>query len=105
LISTDWPERNRRFRAKQGFDFALLSDRDHAVADRYGIPISRRHWQAKHYPDGFIQPAVLVFRGESCLFSFIQKPGMLNLWGAAGRPKPEQVFAEIRSQLEAGEQA
>ncbi len=92
LISADTPERNQRFREKLKIPFTLLSDVDHAVADLYGIPISRKQRWAKHYQDGFIQPAVFVYRGDTEVFTFVQTPKMTNLWGAARRPKPEQVL-------------
>lgn len=40
-ISPDPPERHARFREKHGLSFLLLSDPDHAVAERYGV------WQRK----------------------------------------------------------
>jgi peroxiredoxin len=83
-----------------GIPFRLLSDEDHAAADLYGIPIARKHPKAWSYKDGFIQPAVFVFHGEREIFRFVQKPGMMNLWGAAGRPQPAQILDIIRPQLE-----
>ena len=76
-------------------DFDLLSDEDHAIADLYKIPIQSVHPKAKDYQDGFIQPAVFVFRGEEEIFTFIQKPKILNLWGATGRPSPEQILEAV----------
>ena len=52
LISTDTPERNTTFREKMGIEWPALSDPLHELADRYGIPISRRHPKAKAYKDG-----------------------------------------------------
>ncbi len=95
LISADHPERNQRFREKLSIPFTLLSDVDHAVADRYEIPISRKQPSAKAYQDGFIQPAVFVFKGDTEVFTFIQVPKFTNLWGAARRPKPEQVLDAV----------
>lgn len=103
LISADPPERNVKFRASLRLPPAwpLLSDPDHAVADRYGIPIARKHPKAISYTDGFIQPAVFVYQGEAELFRFIAIPSFMNLWGAARRPEPEQVLAEVRAGLSA----
>ena len=101
LISTDSEKRNRSFREKYDIPFQLLTDRDHAIADTYGIPISRKHPAARRYPDGFIQPAVLGFAGEKEIYNFIQKPKMMNLWGAARRPTPAQVLAAVRPTLAA----
>ena len=99
LISADSPESNRRFQQKLAIPFPLLSDEDHAVADRYGIPISRKHPKAWSYQDGFIQPAVLVYQGEAPVYTFVQQPSMLNLWGAARRPTPREVLDVVREKL------
>jgi hypothetical protein len=72
---------------------------DHTTADAWGIPISRRHPSAGMYNDGFIQPAVIVTRGDEPVFTFIQKPKMTNLWGAARRPEPKQVLEALRVEL------
>tara|TARA_B100000965_G_scaffold330154_1_gene293818 strand:+ start:690 stop:1055 length:366 start_codon:yes stop_codon:yes gene_type:complete len=101
LISADPPERNRRFwQEKRGVPWPLLSDEDHAVADRFELPIARKHPMALNYQDGFIQPAVFAYKGEEELFRFVNEVRFTTLWGAAGRPSPEQVLAEIRPQLE-----
>lgn len=101
LISTDDPARNTRFRADMKLPeaWALLSDEDHAVADQYEIPISRKHPKAPSYKDGFIQPAVFVYRAEEELFRFIAVPKLMNLWGAARRPEPAQVLEQVRARL------
>lgn len=102
LLSADPPEKNRRFREKMAVpaSWPLLSDEDHAVADRYQIPISRKHPKAWSYQDGFIQPAVLVYKGEEPVYTFVQQPSMLNLWGAARRPEPREVLEVVRGQLQ-----
>jgi hypothetical protein len=53
------------------------------------------HPATKKYQDGFIQPAVFVYRGETEVFTFVQKPKMTNLWGAARRPEPAQVLDTV----------
>lgn len=105
LISCDSPEANQRFRKKLSIPFPLLTDRDHAVADRFGIPIARKHpkaWLFSDYPDGFIQPAVFAYLGEEEAFRFIQTPSTVNLWGAANRPDPAQVVAAVKAHAAAG---
>ena len=101
FISVDPPAQNAELRERLGVpvEWPFLSDEDHKVADAYQIPISRVLARAHGYVDGYIQPAVFVFRGEQELFTFIQRPSMLNLWGAARRPEPAQVLAEVRSVL------
>jgi len=66
------------------------------VADRHGIPISRKHPKAKSYADGFIQPAVFAYRGDEEVFTFVQTPKFTNLWGAARRPSPAQVLEALQ---------
>ena len=95
MISADSAADNVRFRKKMKIDFELLSDVDHAVADAHGIPIQRIHPKARNYEDGFIQPAIFAYRGEEEIYKFIQKPKILNLWGASGRPNPDEVLHKI----------
>jgi len=101
FISADPPARNARLRERLSVpaEWPLLSDEEHRVADLYEVPISRALAKAHGYADGYIQPAVFVFRGEEELFTFVQRPSMLNLWGAARRPEPEQVLATVRPTL------
>ena len=99
LISCDDPARNQKFRQKLSIPFPLLSDENHTLADGYGIPISRKHLQSGRYPDGFYQPAIFIYGGEKEVFTFIQKPSMWNLWGAARRPTPAQVIGEVEGKL------
>ena len=102
LISADSPASNQGFRKKMKIDFALLSDEDHAIADVYKIPIQRVHPKAKDYQDGFIQPAVFIFRGEEEIFTFSllvilttnwfhELPKWLESW-LSGRIKPGKSF-------------
>jgi peroxiredoxin len=101
FISADPPPRNAELRERLSVpaEWPFLSDEEHRAADLYGIPISRALAKAHGYADGYIQPAVFVFRGEEELFTFVQRPSMLNLWGAARRPEPEQVLAAVRPSL------
>ena len=101
LISTDAPARNTRFRADMKLppSWTLLSDEEHEVADRYEIPIAHKHPKASRYKDGFIQPAVFVYRGDEELFRFVAIPKLMNLWGAARRPEPKQVLDQVRTKL------
>ena len=71
----------------------MLADEDHAVADRHAIPISRKHPSARMYRDGFIQPAMFAYRGETPLVEFVQRPRLVNGYGALGRPEPEALLA------------
>ena len=104
FISADPPARNAELRERLGVpaQWPLLSDEQHRVADLYEVPISRVMSRAHGYADGFIQPAVFVLRGDEALFTFVQRPSMLNLWGAARRPEPAQVLAAVRPVLAPG---
>jgi len=99
LISADPPRVNAQFALKLGIPFRLLSDEDHAIADRYQVHIMRVHPAATRYKDGFIQPAMFAYRGEQCVHEFIQRPNLLNLFGAARRPTPAELIEEIRGGL------
>ena len=101
MISADSPERNVRFRKDLKVPFDLLSDQDHRVADLHGVPIQHKHPMAVSYSDGFIQPAILAYRGEEEIFHFIQTPSTMNLWGAAGRPSAKEVLAKLAPKLSA----
>ena len=39
---------------------------------------------------------MFVYQDGRELFTFVQKPSMLNLWGAARRPEPGQVLEAVR---------
>lgn len=47
-ISPDTPDRLVKFRDKESLNFRLLSDPDHAVADRYGV-WGPKSYLGKHY--------------------------------------------------------
>ncbi len=102
LISSDPTATSRRFRDKLGISFTVLCDPEHRTADLYGIPIARYQPRSIDYEDGFNQPAMLAFQGEEELFSFVQSPGVTNLWGASGRPAPELILEELERRLAAG---
>ena len=99
LISADTPKRNRALKKAKKLKLSFLSDEDHTVADLYQIPVQRKHPMSATYRDGFIQPAIFVFKGEETVFEFIQNPKSINLWGAAGRPSVKQVLAILSERL------
>lgn len=99
LISADSPQDNQKFRSRHEIPFLVLSDEMAEVAPQYQIPLSKKHPKAYSYSNGFIQPAVFVYRGEEEVFRFIQEPKMTNLWGAARRPQPEDILNLVSSQL------
>ena len=57
-ISPDRPERNAKFKAKEGLPFQLLSDEDHAVAEAFGAWGTKTLYGKKF--DGLIRSTFLV---------------------------------------------
>jgi len=57
-ISPDAPERLAKFDAKYGLGFTLLSDPDHAVAERYGVWGEKSMYGRKY--QGMIRSAFLI---------------------------------------------
>ena len=47
-ISPDTPRKHANFRKKYGLPFTLLSDKDHKVAERYGIWVEKTFWGRKY---------------------------------------------------------
>ena len=99
MISTDSPSQSLKFKRSKRAGFTFLSDEDHQVADQYGVPVQRNHPMSHTYRDGFIQPAVFAYKKDEPVFEFIQKPKAINLWGASGRPSPEQILKILRKAL------
>ncbi|HEX2370524.1 MAG TPA: thioredoxin-dependent thiol peroxidase [Acidimicrobiia bacterium] len=60
-ISPDRPDRNAKFRAKEGLPFQLLSDEDHAVAEAFGAWGTKNLYGKKF--DGLIRSTFLVGDG------------------------------------------
>ena len=99
MISADSPQRNFKLKKAKRLGFSFLSDEDHAVADLYQVPIQRKHPMSATYRDGFIQPAIFAFKGEENVFTFIQNPKSVNLWGAMGRPSPKEVLSILSEKI------
>ncbi len=57
-ISPDAPERNAKFKAKEGLPFPLLSDEDHAVAEAFGAWGTKTLYGKKF--DGLIRSTFVV---------------------------------------------
>jgi peroxiredoxin Q/BCP len=47
-ISPDSPRKHANFRKKYGLPFTLLSDKDHKVAERYGLWVEKLFWGRKY---------------------------------------------------------
>jgi peroxiredoxin Q/BCP len=48
-ISPDSPRKHANFKRKYGLPFTLLSDKDHNVAERYGIWVEKLFWGRKYF--------------------------------------------------------
>lgn len=57
-ISPDMPDAQKKFAAKYGLDFPLLSDPDHSVADTYGV-WGKKSMYGREY-EGIIRSAFLI---------------------------------------------
>lgn len=83
---------NARVRKDFGLPWSILSDPAHEVGDQYGVAVSRKHPMAKKYQDGFMQPAMFVYRDGEPVYEFIQDPSLLNGYGAMNRPDPDELL-------------
>jgi peroxiredoxin Q/BCP len=57
-LSPDAPERQRKFDAKYGLDFPLLSDPDHRVAQAYGVWAEKSMYGKKAF--GIVRSSFLI---------------------------------------------
>ena len=48
-ISPDSPRKHANFKKKYDLPFTLLSDKDHAVAERYGLWVEKLFWGRKYF--------------------------------------------------------
>ena len=91
-------------REENAIPFTMLSDPELRVADRFQVPTSSGHPRAKQYPKGaFLQPAYFVMRsgvgGVETPHAWVQRPGLLNMYGASGRPSPRRMLSEALAAL------
>ena len=102
-ISADSPRALSRMRRALGLPFTLLSDPSLSSLKLFDVPTSSGHPMSRKYPEGaFLQPAYFVLRAggdgaQELLHEWVQRPGMLNAYGAMGRPSPEDMLEEARS--------
>ena len=101
-ISADSPRALARMRATLGLPFTMLSDPSLSALDHFDVPTSSGHPMSRKYPEGaFLQPAYFVLRaGEGGslqrLHQWVSRPGLLNSYGAMGRPSAGQMLEEAR---------
>ena len=91
------PDANRRFVAKYGLPFRILSDSQHLLVRALDISVSKKHPMALKYPNGFLQPAVFIFDQDGRQrFAWRQKPTLTNFFGAARRISPGDILKKVQ---------
>lgn len=55
---------------------------------------------AKDYPTGAVQPAVLIFVGDKPAFAWASIPSAANIHGSLGRPDPVQIWNVVEHCLQ-----
>ena len=100
-MSADPPQRLAGFRDKREAPFTFLSDPSLVTADLLDVAVSRRHPMVKKYPSkGFLQPALFVWLEDGRrAHEWRQRPGVVNGFGAMGRPSPAQMLEIVRETL------
>ncbi len=103
-VAADRPDRLARMREENSIPFTMLSDPELTMAEHLEVPTSSGHPMAKKYPKGaFLQPAYFVMRpgagGVETAYAWVQRPGLLNMYGASGRPRPRRMLSEARAAL------
>ena len=108
-VAADTPERLGAFRAELSLPFRMLSDPMLETARVFDVPTASRanyaatavlHPMILSYPErSYLQPALFVWRGDGTLAHAWRQTesGLTNLYGARGRPAPEQVLEIVRS--------
>lgn len=98
-VAADPPAKLDLMARENGIDpsFVFLSDGELVLAQVLKVATSGGHPKAISYPKkAFLQPSVFVFdRTGTERFAWRQKPGLLNLFGAARRMEPPAIEAEV----------
>jgi len=99
------------FREKYSLPFDMLSDPMLLAGEALDVPISSKtgylgalsvHPVLRHLPKkAFLQPAFFVWSGTELSYEWRQVEKLRNLFGANGRPSPEQIL-EITTAVMAG---
>jgi len=101
-IATDTQEQLSDFRIALDLPFTMLSDPLLSSAKELQIPVSSKrsyatslplHPVLRHLPKhAFLQPAFFLWRGSKQLYAWRQTEKLRNLFGANGRPSPQDIF-------------
>jgi thioredoxin-dependent peroxiredoxin len=89
--SPDPVSRVKRFHDKQGLNFTLLADEDHAVADTYGVWVEKSMYGKTHWG---VQRATYVIDPEGAVAHVIPK--------VSPKTHDEQVLAVLQTLSNAG---
>jgi len=102
-LASDTEAQLHEFRADHDLPFEMLSDPMLITGEALDVPISSKkgylgalslHPVIRHLPKkAFLQPAFFVWSGRELRYEWRQTEKLRNLFGATGRPSPEQILA------------
>jgi hypothetical protein len=105
-------EQLSRFHTSLRLPFTLLSDPMLLSGELLDIPISSKkgyfsalglHPVLRKLPrKAYLQPAFHIWRGSALVHEWRQEEKLRNLYGANGRPSPEQMLQLARQIMEDG---
>ena len=101
-IATDTQKQLSDFRIALDLPFTMLADPLLSSAKALDIPVSSKtsyatslalHPMLRHLPkQAFLQPVFLLWRGKEQLYAWRQTEKLRNLFGANGRPSPQDIL-------------
>ena len=101
-LASDSEEQLRDFRRKHDLPFTMLSDPMLLTAENLGVPVPSKkgylgslslHPVLRHLPkQAFLNPAFFVWKGSEIVYEWRQVEKLRNLFGANGRPSPQQIL-------------
>ena len=108
-VTSDSQEQLHTFQRTHAQPFTMLSDPTLISAEHLNLPVStqKTYWSTlaihpvlRHLPNkAFLQPAVLLWSGTELVYQWHQVEKLRNLFGANGRPSPEQILDLTRNSL------
>ncbi|MEE2750146.1 MAG: redoxin domain-containing protein [Myxococcota bacterium] len=108
-VTSDSQAQVGAFHQALGLPFTLVSDPLLQSAQVLGVPVSSAksyfstlavHPVIRELPKkGFLQPAVLVWKEEALVYEWYQVETLRNLFGANGRPSPQQILEIVESSM------
>ncbi len=101
-LASDTQEQLSDLCKQHNLSFPMLSDPMLTSEAALGIPISTKvsfmtalplHPILRHLPKkAFLQPALLIWKGEQLVYEWRQTEKLHNLLGASGRPSPQDIL-------------